>query len=61
MAEYTREMFPVRVEHKGGRVVLTQPDPLGNGDAVIVLTPEQVPLVVAWMYKAAESARQERG
>ncbi len=61
MPDYTREMFPVRVEHKGGRVVLTQPEPLGNGDAAIMLTTEQVPIVAAWMAEAARSARQETG
>lgn len=59
MPDYTREMFPIQVTHKGGRVVLIQPDPMGNDDVVIDLAPAQVPIVSAWMFEATKVTNAE--
>jgi hypothetical protein len=60
MSDYTvKEMKPVEVRCEKGLVSLTQLDPMGNDDAVIVLAPEQVPLVAKWMQEAAFAAARE--
>jgi len=53
------KMNGIEVSYQDGNVYLTQLDPLGNDDAAIVLTPEQVPLVAKWMQEAAVAAARE--
>lgn len=60
MPDYMKKIQPVQVSYKDGCVFLTQPDPIGNDDAVVELTPEHVPAVVAWMQEAAESAQRNK-
>jgi hypothetical protein len=52
-------MMPVEVRHEDGNVIIEQRDPLGNDDAMVVLTPDQIPLVVKWLGEAAVSATAE--
>ena len=54
-----KEMKPVEVSYKDGNIIIQQRDPLGNDDAMIVLTPDQTPLVVKWLGEAAVSATSE--
>jgi hypothetical protein len=54
-----KEMRPIQVSCDGVHVWLVQPDPSGNDDAAVVLSPEQVPLVIRWMREAAATATHE--
>lgn len=54
-----KRMEPVEVSTKDGLVRLLQPV-FGGRDDVILLRPEQIPLVIKWLREAALAAGSQR-
>ena len=42
-------MEPVEVEAKDGKVWIVQPNTVGDGDDSIVISPDQVDTLIAWL------------
>jgi hypothetical protein len=53
-----KRMEPVEVSTKDGLVRLLQPV-TDDDDDIVLLTPEQVPLVIKWLREAAKNAEGE--
>ncbi len=55
-----KEMQAVEVIHDGEHIWLSQAAPVGaDDDAMVMLSPEQVPLVIKWLREAARDIQQE--
>jgi hypothetical protein len=53
-----RRVEAVEIEVDGNEVRLIQRDPLDNGDAIIVISPDQIPQLVGWLREAEATIEQ---
>jgi hypothetical protein len=53
-----RRAEPLEVEIDGDVIRIRQRDPLENGDAVIVISQDQVPQLVGWLREAEATLEQ---
>jgi hypothetical protein len=47
----------IQVEVVGDSIHIRQPDPLGNNDGLVIVSPDQVVLLIEWLREARDKIR----
>ena len=57
IARMKKRTEPIEVEVVEGSIHIRQPDPMGNTDGVVVVSPDQVVLLIEWLREARDKIK----